>query len=71
MLTKQKNAVVQEFPSLSGEEEDEEEADGSSKSAHELNKGMVPLADLFNAGTSKARSDPFLIVSETEFQDMY
>ncbi len=31
------------------EEEEEEEANGSSQSAYELNKGMVPLADLFNA----------------------
>lgn len=29
--------------------EEHEEADGSSQSAYELNKGMVPLADLFNA----------------------
>ena len=28
---------------------EEEEMDGSSQSAYELNKGMVPLADLFNA----------------------
>lgn len=34
--------------STSGDE-DEDEADGSSQSAYELNKGMVPLADLFNA----------------------
>lgn len=29
--------------------DEEEEIDGSSQSAYELNKGMVPLADLFNA----------------------
>ncbi|KAL6713075.1 Ribosomal lysine N-methyltransferase 4 [Lecanora helva] len=29
--------------------DEEEEVDGSSQSAYELNKGMVPLADLFNA----------------------
>ena len=40
----------------SDEEDDEEEADGSSQSAYELNKGMVPLADLFNAGTCELRS---------------
>lgn len=28
---------------------DEDEMDGSSQAAYELNKGMVPLADLFNA----------------------
>ena len=31
------------------EEQEEEEMNGSSQSAYELNKGMVPLADLFNA----------------------
>jgi len=35
--------------SSSEEDEFEDEADGSSQSAYELNKGMVPLADLFNA----------------------
>lgn len=35
--------------SSSEEEYDEEEADGSSQLAYELNKGMVPLADLCNA----------------------
>lgn len=39
--------------SSSEEEYDEEEADGSSQLAYELNKGMVPLADLCNAGTSE------------------
>ena len=29
--------------------DEEEEVDGSSQSAYELNKGMIPLADLFNA----------------------
>lgn len=29
--------------------DDEDEMDGSSQAAYELNKGMVPLADLFNA----------------------
>jgi len=29
--------------------EDEDEMGGSSQAAYELNKGMVPLADLFNA----------------------
>jgi len=29
--------------------DEEEEVDGSSQSAYELNKGMVPFADLFNA----------------------
>ena len=28
---------------------EEDEADGSSQSVYELNKGMVPLADMFNA----------------------
>lgn len=37
----------------SQEEDEEEEADGSSQSAYEVNKGIVPLADLFNAGTSE------------------
>lgn len=30
-------------------EEDEEEEGGSSQSAYELHKGMIPLADMFNA----------------------
>ena len=38
--------LEQEPPS---EEEEEEEEGGSSQSAYELNKGMVPLADMFNA----------------------
>lgn len=29
--------------------DDEDEMDGSSQAAYELNKGMVPLADMFNA----------------------
>ena len=33
----------------SSSEDEEDEANGSSQSAYELNKGMVPLADLFNA----------------------
>ncbi|CAD6592488.1 MAG: hypothetical protein ASARMPRED_006307 [Alectoria sarmentosa] len=33
----------------SQEEDEEEEADGSSQSAYEMNTGIVPLADLFNA----------------------
>ncbi|CAD6591649.1 MAG: hypothetical protein ASARMPREDX12_005296 [Alectoria sarmentosa] len=37
----------------SQEEDEEEEADGSSQSAYEMNTGIVPLADLFNAGTSE------------------
>lgn len=37
----------------SSKEDGEEDADGSSQSAYELNKGMVPLADLLNAGTSE------------------
>ena len=44
------------------EEDEEEEADGSSQSAYELNKGMVPFADLFNAGTSEIRN--FLLFSD-------
>ncbi|KAK4696015.1 hypothetical protein P7C71_g1825, partial [Lecanoromycetidae sp. Uapishka_2] len=32
-----------------GSSSEEDEADGSSQSAYELNKGMIPLADLFNA----------------------
>ena len=44
----------------SSEEDGEEDADGSSQSAYELNKGMVPLADLFNAGTSENRIASFL-----------
>ncbi|KAL2038519.1 hypothetical protein N7G274_008858 [Stereocaulon virgatum] len=35
--------------SSSSEEEVEDEADGSSQFVYALNKGMVPLADLFNA----------------------
>lgn len=35
--------------SSSSEYEEDDEADGSSQSAYELNKGMIPLADLFNA----------------------
>lgn len=35
--------------STSEEDETEDEEDGSSQSAYELNKGMIPLADLFNA----------------------
>jgi SET domain-containing protein 6 len=38
-----------ETESSSSEEEVEDEADGSSQSVYALNKGMVPLADLFNA----------------------
>ena len=34
------------------EEDEEEEAFGSSQSAYQMNKRMVPLADLFDAGTS-------------------
>lgn len=48
----------------SGESEDEhkkEEADGPLQSAYERNKRLVPLADLFNAGTSHIRSDSFVI----------
>ncbi len=45
----------------SEEEDDEEEADGSSQLAYELNKGMVPLADLFNAGMYETWSNKFLI----------
>ena len=45
-----------EKESGSSEEDDEEEADGSSQSAYELNKGMVPFADLFNAGKSEIRN---------------
>ena len=46
---------IEKETSSEEEEDDEEEADGSSQSAYELNKGMVPLADLFNAGTSEIR----------------
>lgn len=35
------------------EDDDEEEAEGPSQSAYQMNKRMVPLADLFDAGTSK------------------
>ena len=38
--------LVAEPPS---DEDEEEEPEGSSQSAYELNKGMIPLADLFNA----------------------
>ena len=38
-----------EAESSSSSSDEEEEMDGSSQSAYELNKGMVPLADLFNA----------------------
>ena len=47
------------------EEDDEEEADGSSQSAYELNKGMVPFADLSNAGTSGSRRPFFLTRTPT------
>ena len=47
------------------EEDDEEEADGSSQSAYELKKGMVPFADLFNAGTSGSRRPFFLTRTPT------
>ena len=47
------------------EEDDEEEADGSSQSAYELNKGMVPFADLFNAGASGSRRPFFLTRTPT------
>ena len=33
--------------------EEYEEADGSSQSAYELNKGMIPLADLLNADADR------------------
>ena len=35
------------------DDEEEEEAEGPSQSAYQMNKRMVPLADLFDAGTSK------------------
>ena len=38
-----------EAESSSSSSDGEEEMGGSSQSAYELNKGMVPLADLFNA----------------------
>lgn len=39
---------------ISSQEDDEEEqADGSSQSADKVNKGIVPLANSFNAGTSE------------------
>ena len=47
------------------EEDGEEEADGSSQSAYELNGGMVPFADSFNAGTSGSRRFFFLIRTPT------
>ena len=50
-----------EYPS--SEEEYEEEADGSSQLAYELNKGMVPLADLFNAGMSEKNSGSSIFVN--------
>lgn len=37
---------LEEEPSSSSEEE---ELEGSSQATYEINKGMVPLADLFNA----------------------
>lgn len=39
--------------------DEEEEMDGSSQSAYELNKGMVPLADLFNADGDMNNVRPF------------
>lgn len=47
------------------EEDGEEEAEGSSKSAYELNKGLVPFAGLFKAGTSGSRRLFFLIRTPT------
>ena len=35
----------------SEDEDDNEEHDGSPQLAYQIQKGMVPLADLFNAGT--------------------
>ena len=49
------------LPSEKEDGKEDEEADGSSQLAYELNKGMVPLADLFNAGMSEVWSDFFLM----------
>lgn len=35
----------------------ERDTGGSCQSAYEINKGMVPLTHLFNAGTSKSPSE--------------
>ncbi|KAF6223486.1 hypothetical protein HO133_000329 [Letharia lupina] len=56
---------VEKETSTSEEEDEEEEDDGFSQSAYEMNKGLVPLADLFNAGTSIVRSDFSLIYGMT------
>lgn len=40
---------IEKESSSEEDEDEEEEADGSSQSVYEFNKGMVPLADLFNA----------------------
>lgn len=66
-IANSKPRTVEQESSSTEEEDEQEEADGSSQSAYQLNKGLVPLADLFNAGTSKVRSDAFLFVPDFEY----
>lgn len=62
---------VEKETSTSEEEDEEEEDDGFSQSAYEMNKGLVPLADLFNAGTSIVRSDFSLICTSIVLIDLF
>ena len=45
------------------DDDDDDEGNGSSQSAYELNKGMIPLADLFNANGDSNNVSIFLCMS--------
>ena len=60
-----KPRTIENESSLSEEKDQQEEADYSFQSAYLLDKGVVPLGDLFNVGTSNVLSGIFLICTRS------